>query len=318
VKAYPRQIECIPGFRGWHLSSDPPSRERGVTVIAVEPLGCRFSRALDEVERADVLDFLRRHVESNRTYLVKILLGTNLEGLPTAERLDALRAAVRETKLGALSACFDDVFVEFGQDQSAAQEAQARLVRAGFEAKLSVWVKAELVRNVLAWRHAWRCASDRVEDRMRPGAFSAGGFLGETEQLDDVIERDASTLAALGVSPTDLAGRLREILGEALARSRSVVDQETCDVGPFRVSWVQWRGIQQCPWGCQTETSWASIDFVLKNRHSGAKFKAPGLIVHLIAAHGFFEGRDSPYRVDPALVVEVLESRTLPVQSTGV
>jgi hypothetical protein len=31
------------------------------------------------------------------------------------------------------------------------------------------------------------------------------------------------------------------------------------------------------------------------------------LIVHLIREHGFFEGRESPYRVDPGDLVRVLE-----------
>jgi hypothetical protein len=33
----------------------------------------------------------------------------------------------------------------------------------------------------------------------------------------------------------------------------------------------------------------------------------PDLIVHLITEHGFFEGQESPYRVDPERLARLLE-----------
>jgi hypothetical protein len=72
----------------------------------------------------------------------------------------------------------------------------------------------------------------------------------------------------------------------------------------------QWRGSQQCPWDCKAETwgqvYWGSFDFLLINRRSSLFFTGPGMIVHLIREHHFFEGLESPYRVSPTKVALTL------------
>lgn len=42
------------------------------------------------------------------------------------------------------------------------------------------------------------------------------------------------------------------------------------------------------------------------NRGTGDYLAGPGLIVHLIRDHHFFEGPGSPYRVDPVKAAQVL------------
>jgi hypothetical protein len=112
----------------------------------------------------------------------------------------------------------------------------------------------------------------------------------------------------LGVTAADIAGRLREIVGEAIRWSREDVrNQGGVTIGQFHVRIQQWMGFQECPWHCEDEPRWASIDFTIKNLRSGETLEGPGLIVHLIDKHGFFEGRESPYRVDPAQAAKVLE-----------
>jgi hypothetical protein len=46
---------------------------------------------------------------------------------------------------------------------------------------------------------------DELERRMRPGAWSEGGFLGRDERLGDVLAADARTLAELGLNAKELA-----------------------------------------------------------------------------------------------------------------
>ena len=48
----------------------------------------------------------------------------------------------------------------------------------------------------------------KLERRMRPGAWSECGFLGEAESLRDVLESDAATLAELRVTAKELADTL--------------------------------------------------------------------------------------------------------------
>jgi len=74
----------------------------------------------------------------------------------------------------------------------------------------------------------------------------------------------------------------------------------------FHVFIAQYRGLQECPWDCEHE-KWSSFDFLLLNRETGEYVTGPGMIVHLLRKHHFFEGLESPYRVDPARVVRVLD-----------
>jgi hypothetical protein len=53
---------------------------------------------------------------------------------------------------------------------------------------------------------------DELERRMRPGAWSQNGFLGEDERLEDVLRADRETLKELGLTPEDLAHSLERLL----------------------------------------------------------------------------------------------------------
>lgn len=191
--------------------------------------------------------------------------------------------------------------------RAAAEALRPRFDAIGLTTHVVERVGESLFWEVLRWQERWLVKSGRVEELMRPRRLSTAGFLGETERLEDVLKEDASTLASLGITAADVAGRIREIVGKALrSRSSRYSRQDTYDVGRFRVRWLQWGGYQECPWLCTPDPGWNSIDFVIEDRRTGAKLRGPGLIVHLIEAHGFFEGKESPYRVDPRQAAEVL------------
>ena len=147
---------------------------------------------------------------------------------------------------------------------------------------------------------------------MRPGAFSERGFLGEDERLEDVLEADARTLSELGLSAEELAApldRLLDVAEGARGRSARIDDRFDIDIELFT-------GFQICPWapdphGGQCSAAGgvrhASVEWHLRNRITGDHLSGPGLIVHLIRAHGFFEGFHSPSRVDPRELARVLE-----------
>lgn len=100
-------------------------------------------------------------------------------------------------------------------------------------------------------------------------------------------------------------------------------------VGHWQVFWLRWRGLQDCPWGCGLTTTpgaidwvsqelrWAFFDFMIVNRRTGDTVTGPGLIVHLIRRHRFFEGLHSPYRADPVRLIRVLELRPDPLWADG-
>jgi hypothetical protein len=181
-----------------------------------------------------------------------------------------------------------------------------------------------------------------LERKMRPGAWSEMGFLGFLESLEAVLAQDNQTLKALHISYEQVADALEKILQSVLDQQNKLLKenprewakregkkfifdlyQPNCipsfslnnlpstDLGylvenKFQVFIRQYRGFQECPWGCGCD-NWSSLTFLILNRQSGKFVTGSGMIIHLIRKHHFFEGIQTPFRVEPAGVVDVLE-----------
>ncbi len=151
---------------------------------------------------------------------------------------------------------------------------------------------------------------EELERRMRPGAFSQVGFLGRTERLEEVLDRDRQILVDLGLTPAEIAAPLDALLdaAEASARNRA-------RLGDLSVRIELTTGFQICPWASDPNQAQcnagggvrhASLTWQARNHRTRGRLSGPGLIVHLIRDHGFFEGRGSPHRVDPEELARIL------------
>ena len=178
-----------------------------------------------------------------------------------------------------------------------------------------------------------------LEAKMRPGRLSKHGFLGPSENLDSILADDKVLLDQLSVTHSELASNIETIISIVMGQRQKDLKEwlkrqtrfpklaepngipqfnihnlpnsnQGFLVGKLHVFIMQWRGFQECPWGCVVHTDWASIDFMILNRESGEFFTGPGLAVHLIREHHFFEGKETPFRVDPEKAIRVLEIPT--------
>ena len=294
----PHVVERIPGFQDWILSRESPS----AFAVGVAPLFCAFSRMLGAEEASSVRGLLDEHVRLATTYSVRVEFSARLEDVLGAE-LERLRAAIGEARFNGLG-CHDTFAdLEFGEQRAAAEEKLRHLAADSIRSELRVLVASSIEKDVSRWQRSWLARTGRVEELLRPAALSERGFLGPSERLAEVLARDAATVEALGVTHVAIADRMRAILEPAL-RELSDIPQV---VEHFEVSGTQWRGYQACPWGCPEDVKWSSIDVTIRNARSGEKLDAPGLIIHLLSEHQFFEGLESPYRVAPEIAVKVLE-----------
>ena len=170
---------------------------------------------------------------------------------------------------------------------------------------------------------------------MRPGADSRGGFLGPTESLEAVLIKDRHTLEEAQMTYEQVANALESVLQSALNQRDALSTQQNekrhvelpnlCRPWPvprfsldhlpdpdrgylvqgmLQVFFTVYRGFQPCPW-CG-DSVWGHFDFLILNRQTGEYVTGPGLIVHLIREHQFFEGSESPYRVEPAKAIQAL------------
>ena len=149
-----------------------------------------------------------------------------------------------------------------------------------------------------------------VEARMRPGGFSRAGFLGPNEKLREVTAADAETLRNLNLTYADIASRL-----DALIAAAEASPAHQARLGPLECEVRVHQGFQICPWAPDPHQAQCSagqgvrhgsVDWRVTNLTTGEEMKGPGLIVHLIRDHHFFEGPLSPNRVDPFQLAHLL------------
>jgi len=162
---------------------------------------------------------------------------------------------------------------------------------------------------------------ERIEARMRPGAYSVSGFLGPNEKLVEIIERDAELVVRLGVTHEAIADRLDFLVQrrQQLESDRAVKETVEKDrsgrwvrgyevaEGIIAIRPVSYLGHQFCPFESRDETMCddkGSIDHLIYNVANDKTLRFSELLIHLIRAHHFFEG-SVPYRADPREIVEV-------------
>ena len=107
-------------------------------------------------------------------------------------------------------------------------------------------------------------------------------------------------LWGLGFTTETIAGRMREITNAAI---------------PALGGWVQIdnqlaamvdeaKGKAICPWphpaACDKRITY------VKNSESGQTIKWTDMNIHLIEQHNFFEGKGSPYRIEPKELIKII------------
>lgn len=142
----------------------------------------------------------------------------------------------------------------------------------------------------------------RLEEILRGSPIVAGGFLGSDDRpIEEIIEADAAELERLGYTPQQVANRMTELTSKAregLGNSVQVNDrlEVRCDDN---------RGQLVCPWPTHELRTFKTVTTATR-LDSGKSLQWSDLSIHLIADHGFFEGRGSHYRLEPHELIEII------------
>ncbi len=145
-----------------------------------------------------------------------------------------------------------------------------------------------------------------LEKDMRPGAESKvgseKGFLGPEERLLDVLAEDNRFVVDdLGLTHQELAKHLHA-LGEIGSKFEG---KEFLYHGKrFKVTVQFSKGYQYSPFYDDTKTS---TDAMVQNLGNGKTIEYSLLVPYMIERYGFYEGKGTPYRVEPRKVFEVLD-----------
>ncbi|MDD4891507.1 MAG: hypothetical protein PHU85_16430 [Phycisphaerae bacterium] len=133
-----------------------------------------------------------------------------------------------------------------------------------------------------------------VVDRMGPGGVCREGFLGsDPRPLEEILDADNSTVAGMNRTHAQIAERLQTVMDVAIAAQGRGVS-----VGPhLEAGWHEAMGRIPSPW--PGEGTFSKGEMELTDARTGRTVRVTPLAVHLIAAHGFYQGRGSRYRLEP-------------------
>ena len=141
-----------------------------------------------------------------------------------------------------------------------------------------------------------------IYDNFTPGKITKEGFLGDdTRHIHDIIAADMHTLDQLGVTQEQIADRLQYFIEEGKKGLESVVD-----LGDFTTQVIWSRGMLPSPFA-DPKKLYHKIIATVVNKQLQKTIRYTQLNVHLIRDHGFFEGKTSVFRLEPAEVVQVLD-----------
>ena len=141
-----------------------------------------------------------------------------------------------------------------------------------------------------------------LEKDMRPGAYATKGFLGGEERLVELLAEDNRYVVdELGLTHQELGKHLRA-LGEISSKAgrKEFRYQGRRFKGTVRRS--QWH--QASPFRDGTITHGLAI---VDNLDNEKRLEYSLLMPDLIERYGFYEGKGTPYRLDPRKILEVLD-----------
>ena len=141
-----------------------------------------------------------------------------------------------------------------------------------------------------------------VQESMRPGCITLDGFLGEdARNLIDILTDDDGEVKRSKRTHDLIAAKMIELRvsgAEGLGEFISVPPH-------FEVKADDVRGKLPCPFG--EPGIHPKTNITVRNTALNREITYTDLHIHLIQMHGFYEGKGSPYRLEPADLIAVLE-----------
>jgi hypothetical protein len=141
----------------------------------------------------------------------------------------------------------------------------------------------------------------RLEYLLRSSKIVADGFLGDDPRSpEQIMETDLAALTHSGYAPEQVAARMQELTALAVPRLGNPVR-----VGDrLEVVSVDYKGRIICPWPHPVRL--AKRITTARRLDTDESVRWTDLNIHMIAEHGFFEGRGAAFRIEPAVLVRVI------------
>ncbi len=147
---------------------------------------------------------------------------------------------------------------------------------------------------------------DHIQQQMQPGVITLEGFLGpDKRHLIDILVEDDGTVRRLERSHEQIAKKMEYFRSIGLpGLGEFITVDDTFDV---RVDSV--RGKLPSPFG--GAGMYDKVNTTVLNKRLNREITFTDLHIHFIRDHGFYEGKNSIYRLEPHHLIEILEIEKL-------
>ncbi len=141
----------------------------------------------------------------------------------------------------------------------------------------------------------------KAQENMFPGVITADGFLGEDKRpLQDIITEDEELMRYYKLDLDDTVQILKNLMEEG----RNGLGEPITIDEKWLVQTTEARGHLACPF---EDGIHRKITTEIKNIANGSSVMVSALSLHLMQKHHFLEGKGSSFRLEPEVLVKVLE-----------
>ncbi|HAF85598.1 MAG TPA: hypothetical protein DCG32_04375 [Sphaerochaeta sp.] len=143
---------------------------------------------------------------------------------------------------------------------------------------------------------------DKIQQQMKPGVIALDGFLGDDKRnLIDIIASDNTKVHKLNRTHADIATRMEHFKERGFAGLGEFITLDD----HFEVKVESVRGLLPSPFG--GKGMYGKVNTTVINKKLDRQIVYTDLHIHFIADHAFYEGKGSPFRLDPQDLIEILE-----------
>jgi len=143
---------------------------------------------------------------------------------------------------------------------------------------------------------------DKIQQQMKPGVIALDGFLGDDKRkLIDIIASDNTKVRKLNRTHVDIASKMEHFKERGLPGLGEFISLD--DHFEVRVDSV--RGLLPSPFG--GKGMYGKINTTVVNKKLDRQIVYTDLHIHFVADHAFYEGKGSPFRLEPQDLIKILE-----------
>ncbi len=143
--------------------------------------------------------------------------------------------------------------------------------------------------------------NETLRENLSAGKLAKEGFLGKDDRSpEQIVADDAVALADVNLSAQEVADAMR-----ALTRLGLEGMGQEVDTRDFKLLVEEYMGYMPCPFRDNRRA--AKRNTRATSKASGETMTWTDMGIHLIHAHGFFQGIGSPYRLEPLALAAFLQ-----------